>query len=132
MRMRGWRTQMALILLVLEALALAWTFALTGCAGGPEVQIADITLYGDLGVDGAAVVHTLTTQQSQMSDSDWRGLWYNPGMAPGPMVCMSYKDFAQIKKEQETLCSYYGGCSDQIVQSANALMGRVQRALRIP
>ena len=101
---------------------------LFGCSG-PSVEIKDITVYGSLGNQGAAFVHTISQMTGQISDAQWRSLWYNPGHSPGPMLCMTASDFAEIKREQELLCSYYGNCSDQVVQKANSFTLRLSKAV---
>jgi hypothetical protein len=136
-RINDWLTETAHThLKEILAVALCLIFAalsiltlLLGCSG-PSVEIKDVTVYGSLGSSGAAVVHTLSQATGQISDAQWRMLWYNPGHAPGPMLCMTASDFAEIKREQELLCSYYGNCSDEVINTANSFSVRVKKAVK--
>src|ERR1700678_957535 len=93
---RSMRTQ---VWLIVTAVLLP---ALSACVGNPPLEIKDLTFYGSLGTSGVAIVHTLTTQTSTMSDTDWRNIWYNPGVTP--MLCLSAADFAEAKREEELAC----------------------------
>lgn len=101
------------------------TLLVSACAGLP-VEIKDVTVYGSLGRQGAVVLHTQSTQTSLISSTDFLTMWMNPGRKDGPLFCMTATSFAEIKREQELLCSYYGKCSQQVLDGANAFYGRVQ------
>lgn len=83
--------------------------ALSAC---DSVPIHDEIFYGNKGMHGAVLFHTLAPETEELSFDQWMTV-----LRKEPLVCSSVTTFGDIKGAVEKLCSVCNCCSyDQKVQ----------------
>lgn len=84
------------------------------------VAIKDSEWCGDMGRDGAACFHTLTTASRDLSPPQWDYIRYG-------QLCTPASTFADWKAAIEKLCSVSGKCTYQMKQGVNTFMKNVKK-----
>jgi hypothetical protein len=104
-------------------------FSLMACITLPNcqsVQIPDVQFVGSLGPSGAVTFDLLDSTTNTMTLAQFASWWNDIGNANGPGVCMRTKDFAAIKADLETLCSWLnGGCTTAQQQAITNFMTNI-------
>lgn len=104
---------------------MACSILLSACQ---SVQIPNVQFIGSLGPNGAETFDLLDSAESSMTLGQFAGQWNDIANKNGPLVCLRTNDFAAIKADLETLCSWVqGGCTqaqqDAMTQFMNNING---------
>lgn len=101
--------------MVLPILVLVLLFSACG-----EILIHDEIVYGLKGPGfGAVAVHTLTTDQANLTQAQWDGI-------SNGMLCESAQAFGDWKSDIEKLCSYHSGeCVEQVQAKLRVFFNRI-------
>jgi hypothetical protein len=102
---------------ILMGAALLSLGLLSGCA---RVTIKDSEWCGDLGSQGAACFHTLTSAEEDLPKAIWDIRRFG-------MVCTVAGTFADWKQDIEDLCSYSHDCDYQQQQEIEAFFKKVEQ-----
>lgn len=107
--------------MLILAIGMASLVFLSGCAG---VELTDHEGFGSLGVEGASIFHTMTSETGTLTLEQWAARWDD---LDHPLVCFGTDMLAEWKGALEKVCSHEP-CTANIKQAIDNASAKIKAA----
>lgn len=101
--------------------------ALSALLNCQNVPIQNAEFIGSLGPQGAVTFDLLDGNSEDLTLAQFAAEWNDLSNPDGPLICTRSKNFANLKRDLESLCSWNPSeCTVEAQTAVNNFMSRVQ------